>query len=153
MPRIDKAQVPIRQSSAYPAIYASKSANRTKQFLARFGGLTDFGVNLVTLQPGDWSAQRHWHTHEDEFIYILSGEALLINNSGETHLVAGDCAAFPKNDGNGHHLVNRSNQPVRYLEVGSRFEDDRVHYSDVDMQGIKKASYTFTHKDGSPFED
>jgi uncharacterized cupin superfamily protein len=98
------------------------------------GGLTDFGVNLMTLPPGGWSSQRHWHSHEDEFVYVLEGEVTLIEDGGETVLRAGDCAAFPKGTGNGHHMINRSAAMAVYLEVGSRNPLDLTPCSDIDMK-------------------
>jgi uncharacterized cupin superfamily protein len=99
--------------------------------LANAGGLSDFGINLMRLPPGNWSSQRHWHSHEDEFVYLLEGEVVLIENDGETVLRAGDCAAFPKGSGNGHHMINQSDAVAIYLEIGSRSPDDITTCSDV----------------------
>ena len=104
----------IRRRSTHPA------RERVRQRLGDAGGLTDFGVNLMHLPPGNWSSQRHWHSHEDEFVYVLEGELTLVEDGGETVLRAGDCAAFPKGTGNGHHLINRSDAMAVYLEVGTR---------------------------------
>ena len=108
MPKIDVAAVPKRQGSGYPPPFDAPLADRVRQRLGDAGGLNDFGVNLMRLPPGNWSSQRHWHSHEDEFVYVLEGELTLIEDGGETVLRAGDCAAFPKGTGNGHHLINRS---------------------------------------------
>ena len=108
MPKIDIAAVPQRRGSGYPAPFDAACAERLRQRLGNAGGLTDFGVNLMRLPPGNWSSQRHWHSHEDEFVYVLEGELTLIEDGGETVLSAGDCAAFPKDSGNGHHLINKS---------------------------------------------
>src|SRR5262245_51175335 len=108
MPKIDIAQVPQRKGTSYPAPFDAPSADHIRQRLGNAGGLTDVGVNLTCLPPGNWSSQRHWHSHEDEFVYVLEGELILIEAGGETVLHAGDCAAFPKNSGNGHHMINRS---------------------------------------------
>jgi len=104
----------------------------------------------MTLPPGGWSSQRHWHSHEDEFVYVLEGELVLVENEGETRLRAGDCAAFPKNSGNGHHLVNRSAVMAVYLEVGSRQPQDLTTCSDIDMQSANSDG-RFVHKDGTPY--
>src|ERR1700677_4568422 len=99
MPKIDTAAVPARKGSGYPAPFAAPCAARTRQRLGEAGGLRDFGVNLMRLPPGSWSSQRHWHSHEDEFVYLLEGELMLIEDVGETVLRGGDCAAFPKGSG------------------------------------------------------
>ena len=108
MPRIDLTKVPERKGTGYPAEFAAPCAERVRQRLGDAGGLADFGVNLMRLPPGNWSSQRHWHSDEDEFVYLLSGEVVLVEDGGETVRRAGDCAAFPKSSGNGHHLINRS---------------------------------------------
>jgi uncharacterized cupin superfamily protein len=113
-------------------------------------GLSDFGVNLMRLPPGNWSSQRHWHSHEDEFVYVLEGEVTLIEDGRETVLRAGDCAAFPKGSGNGHHMINRSAAMAVYLEVGTRAPDDVTTCSDIDMMS-SNADGRFVHKDGTPY--
>lgn len=150
MPKIDIATVATRKGSGYPAPFDSPCATRTRSRLGDAGGLHDFGVNLMTLPPGGWSSQRHWHTHEDEFVYVLEGELKLIENDGETLLCAGDCAAFPKGTGNGHHLANESSAMAVYLEVGSRHPDDLTTCSDIDMMS-SNADGRFVHKDGTPY--
>jgi uncharacterized cupin superfamily protein len=150
MPKIDIAAVPARQGSGYPPEFAGPCATRTRRRLGDAGGLKDFGVNLMRLPPGGWSSQRHWHSHEDEFVYLLEGELVLVEDGGETLLRAGDGAAFPKNSGNGHHLVNRSTGVAVYLEVGSRHPDDLTTCSDIDMQSAN-ADGRFTRKDGTPY--
>jgi uncharacterized cupin superfamily protein len=152
MPKIDIAAIPGRRGSGYPAPFDAPCAERVRQRLGSAGGLTDFGVNLMHLPPGSWSSQRHWHSHEDEFVYVLQGELMLIEDAGETLLRAGDCAAFAKNSGNGHHLVNRSGAAAIYLEVGSRQPDDLTTCSDIDMMS-SNADGRFVRKDGSPFPD
>ncbi len=151
MPKIDPAAVPVRVGSGYPAPFAAPCATRTRRRLGDAGGLRDFGVNLMTLPPGGWSSQRHWHTHEDEFVYVLEGELVLVEDGAETSLRAGDCAAFPKNSGNGHHLQNRSAVTAVYLEVGSRQPDDVTYCSDVDMQSAN-ADGRFVRRDGTAYE-
>src|SRR5579862_4363075 len=150
MPKIDIAAVPGRKGTGYPPEFNALSADRIRQRLGNAGGLTDFGVNLTRLPPGNWSSQRHWHSHEDEFVYVLAGELTLIEDGGETVLRAGDCAAFPKGSGNGHHLINRSAATAVFLEVGSRQPQDLTTYSDVDMMS-SNADGRFVHKDGTPY--
>jgi uncharacterized cupin superfamily protein len=106
----------------------------------------------MILPPGGWSSQRHWHSHEDEFVYVLDGELILIDDGGETVLRAGDCAAFPKNTGNGHHMINRSGLPAVYLEVGARHRDDLTTCSDIDLMSAASDG-RFVHKDGSPYSE
>lgn len=152
MPRLDIASVPAWRGVGYPAPFRALTADRLRRRLGDAGGLTDFGVNLTALPPGNWSSQRHWHSHEDEFVYLLEGELVLIEDAGETVLKAGDCAVFPKNSGNGHHLVNRSGVTALYLEIGSRQPDDLITCSDVDMQSAN-ADGLFRHKDGTPYPE
>jgi uncharacterized cupin superfamily protein len=134
MPRIDIAAAPLRQGAAYPPPYDAPCAGRVRRFLGEAAGLNAFGVNHLTLPPGAWSSQRHWHSHEDEFIIVLAGEATLVTDAGEEVLRAGDCAAFPAGRADGHHFVNRSAAEVVLLEVGSRSpQHDRTVYSDIDM--------------------
>jgi len=150
MPKIDISAVPERKGCPYPAPFDAPCADRIRQRLGNAGGLTDFGVNLMHLPPGNWSSQRHWHSHEDELVYILAGEVVLVEDGGETLLRAGDCAAFAKNTGNGHHLINRSAAMAIYLEVGSRSRDDVTTCSDIDMKSANSDG-RFVHKDGTPF--
>jgi len=148
MPKIDLSAVAERKGSGYPAPFDTPCADRIRQRLGDAGGLTDFGVNLMRLPPGGWSSQRHWHSHEDEFVFVLEGELVLIEDGGETLLRAGDCAAFAKNSGDGHHMINRSDSTAVYLEVGSRSGEDLTTCSDIDMMSAA-ADGRFTRKDGS----
>jgi uncharacterized cupin superfamily protein len=150
MPKIDVDAVPIRPGSGYPPPFDVPCASRTRRRLGQAGGLKDFGVNLMTLPAGGWSSQRHWHSHEDEFVYVLEGELTLIEEGGETLLRTGDCAAFPKNSGNGHHMLNRSGKTAVYLEVGSRHPDDLTTCSDIDLKSAN-ADGRFVHKDGTEY--
>jgi uncharacterized cupin superfamily protein len=152
MPKIDVAAVPVRQGSGYPAPFDAPCAARTRRRLGNAGNLRDFGVNLMTLPPGGWSSQRHWHSDEDEFVYVLEGEVILVEDGGESVLRAGDCAAFPKGTGNGHHMINRSAATAVYLEVGSRNPNDLATCSDIDMKS-SNADGRFVHKDGMPYPD
>ncbi|HEX4507018.1 MAG TPA: cupin domain-containing protein [Alphaproteobacteria bacterium] len=150
MPKIDIAAVPEVKGIGYPPPFAALSADRIRQRLGNAGGLADFGVNLMRLPPGNWSSQRHWHSQEDEFVYVLAGELTLIEDAGETLLRAGDCAAFPKNSCNGHHMINRAATTAIYLEVGSRSRTDVATCSDIDMMS-PAADGRFLHKDGTPY--
>ncbi|BBU31659.1 transcriptional regulator [Burkholderia sp. THE68] len=149
MPKIDLAAVPEITGSGYPPPFDAPCADRIRQRIGDAGGLSDFGVNLMRLPPGGWSSQRHWHSHEDEFVHVLEGELVLIEDEGETILRAGDCAAFRKGTGNGHHMINRSGKAAVYLEVGSRVYEDLTTCSDVDMKSAN-ADGRFVHKDGTP---
>jgi uncharacterized cupin superfamily protein len=148
MPKVDIAKVPRIKGVGYPSPYDQPCADRIRQRLGDAGGLRDFGANLMMLPPGNWSSQRHWHSHEDEFVYVLEGELVLIEDEGETVLRAGDCAAFPKGTGNGHHMINRSAHAALYIEVGSRIYEDLTTCSDIDMKSAN-ADGRFVRKDGS----
>jgi uncharacterized cupin superfamily protein len=151
---IDPQNVPIRQGSNYPDQFKPRIAGRLKQRLGDAVGLKNFGVNQVTLQPGSQSALRHWHTKQDEFIYVLTGEVTLVTDAGEQILTAGMAAGFPAGEANGHHLVNRSDQVAVYLEVGDRTPDDQGVYPDDDLVAKHGGQgWVFTRKDGSVFED
>src|SRR5690606_1964700 len=108
MKKIDIAAVPVLEGSGYPSPYDAPCAGRQRRRLGDAAGLSGFGVNLLRLPPGAWSSQRHWHAAEDEFIYVLEGEVVLVTDHGEETLHAGDCSGFPAGDANGHHLQNRS---------------------------------------------
>ena len=139
--------------SGYPEPFAAECRNRMKRVLGDVFDLTQFGVNLTTLPPGAWSAQRHWHEQEDEFIYVLEGELVLISDDGEETLAAGMCAGFAAGRANGHHLVNRSASTASYLEIGTRSPNERSHYPDVDLAATKVAGCVrFTRRDGAPYE-
>ena len=150
MPKVNIAAVPIRKGSGYPRPFDAPCATRTRRRLGDAGGLRDFGVNLMTLPAGGWSSQRHWHTDEDEFVYVLEGELKLIEDDGAVLLQAGECAAFPKGTGNGHHLINESSTMAVYLEIGSRNPHDLTTCSDIDMMS-SSSDGRFVHKDGSPY--
>lgn len=150
MPKIDVSAIKVRQGCPYPPPFDAPCAGRTRRRLGDAGGLRDFGVNLMTLPPGNWSSQRHWHSHEDELVYVLEGELTLIEDGTETLLRKGDCATFAKNSGNGHHLINRSTSVALYLEVGSRQPDDLTTCSDIDLMSANSDG-RFVHKDGTPY--
>jgi uncharacterized cupin superfamily protein len=151
VPKVDIAAIVPTIGVGYPPQFREHSAGRERLKLGDAGGLEDFGVNLTSLPPGKWSAQRHWHRNEDEFVFVVHGEVVLVEDQGETLLRAGDCAAFPKNSGNGHHLQNRTGAVATYLEIGSRHPDDLITCSDVDMISSSRDG-RFVHKDGTPFD-
>lgn len=149
---IDITKVPVKTGSIYPAPYAAMMAGRSSLRLGDAGGLTQFGVNLVTLEPGALSSLRHWHLAEDEFVMVTEGECTLVQDEGEVVMRPGDCAAFPANTPNGHHFINRTGQVARFLVVGSKAKLEVATYSDVDLQVTTTAGKsTFTHKDGTPY--
>jgi uncharacterized cupin superfamily protein len=134
MPKIDLKAAPHGKGTKYPAPYDAPCREREWLSLGDAAGLTQFGVRLVTLPPGVWSSQRHWHMHEDEFVYMLEGEAILVTEGREDIMRPGDCAGFKAGDRNGHCLQNRSAAPVRFLVAGSRDDRDWGEYSDIDMK-------------------
>jgi uncharacterized cupin superfamily protein len=149
MPKIDLDAIPQTNRTGYPAPYRDPMDKRWYRRLAPAGGIDDFGVSHVVLKPGGISSQRHWHEGEDEFVVMLAGEAVLVENEGETVLRAGECAAFPKGAANGHHLINRSDSDCVFVAIGKPSETD-CHYPDVDMH-LDSASGLFTRKDGSAY--
>jgi uncharacterized cupin superfamily protein len=149
--KISLANTRIRRGSGYPAPFDEPCKERMRNVLGDAAGLTQFGVNLLRLPPGCWSSQRHWHTAEDEFIYVLAGELVLVTDAGEEILRAGDCAGFKAGDADGHHLQNRSSQEALVLEIGSRHPlQDDAYYPDIDLVHSGAAS-EFTHRDGQPY--
>jgi uncharacterized cupin superfamily protein len=151
MPKIDLAAAPVRTGTNYPAPHDGPCLARARRRLGDAGGLSQFGVNHLTLAPGVWSSQRHWHSHEDEFLWVLEGEVVLITDAGETLLKAGDCAAFPAGEANGHHLINRGGAEARVLEIGTRDPNtDRTVYSDIDMVA-EPGEDIYRRRDGSAF--
>lgn len=155
MPKIDVGAVEKLTKTAYPPQYAKDVEGRVKQRIGDAAGLTQFGVNLVSLAPGAQSSQKHWHRTEDEFVYVVSGEVVLVEDTGETILRAGEAAGFRAGVPVGHTIVNRSAGPAVYLEIGTRVEADVVTYTDprVDMMGTKEKGgpWRMTRRDGSPF--
>ncbi|GGO28309.1 transcriptional regulator [Gemmobacter aquaticus] len=150
MPKLDLAQVPQKTGSIYPEPYASMMKGRSSLRLGQAGGLTQFGVNLVTLEPGALSSLRHWHLNEDEFVMVLTGECVLVEDEGETVMRAGDCAAFPANTPNGHHFINRSGSVAQFLVVGTKAPREVATYSDIDLKvEIDGTTARFTYKDGA----
>jgi uncharacterized cupin superfamily protein len=152
MPKIEISKAVVRTKGVYPSPHRSVTDGREKAALGNVAGLTQFGVNLTLLKPGAASALRHWHEQEDEFIYLLEGELVLIEDDGEIVLKPGDCAGFKAGVSNGHQLVNRSQRDARYLEIGTRAATERAHYPDVDLvmerdqQGMR-----FLRRSGEPY--
>lgn len=143
---------PRRQPSNYPEPFASRMAGRTKRALGDVFALTNFGVNLTVLAPGSVSALRHGHSHQDEFVYVLEGHPTLRTDAGDTQLSPGMCAGFRAGSGDAHQLLNLSDAPVVYLEVGDRSAGDRVHYPDDDlMAALVDGRWRFMHKDGRAY--
>ena len=148
MPKLDLDAIPQTNKTGYPAPFDAAVAGRWYRRLAPASGLTHMGVSHVVLQPGAWSSQRHWHEDEDEFVVILSGEAELVDDHGVQALRAGDCAAFPAGEANGHHLRNVSHAPCVFIAVGAGNRDGGGSYSDIDMTFSGDAYF---HKDGTPY--
>lgn len=152
MPFIDQTTCPLKTGSIYPEPYASMMQGRSSLRLGEAGGRTQFGVNMVMLEPGAMSALRHWHRNEDEFVWVVEGECTLIQDAGETLMRPGDCAAFPAGDQNGHHFLNRTDRVAKFLVVGSKAPREVATYSDVDLRVvIEGGKADFTCKDGTPF--
>lgn len=133
MPKIDRSQTMKREGSTYPSPFDQPCQKRKVERLGEAAGLSQFGANIVELQPGAWASQRHWHECEDEFVYMLTGELVLVEDEGETALVAGDSAGWPAGAKNGHHLINKSSAPASFLVIGTRDDSDHGEYSDIDM--------------------
>ena len=152
LPALDPADVKAVEGSGYPDPFKPPVAGRAKRRLGDALGLKRFGVNVTTIKPGARSALRHWHTREDEFIYVLSGELVLVTDGGEQVLAAGMCAGFPANKADGHHLINRTGHDAVYLEVGDRDPQDAVTYPDDDLSALATPQgRRFTRKDGTAY--
>lgn len=153
MPKIDKSKLETRIGSPnYPAPFQHVCAGRYKTPLGNAAGLTQFGVNLTRLAPGAASSLRHWHENEDEFVYILEGECVLVEGDGETTLKAGDCAGWKANVPNGHCLVNRTDRDMVYLEVGTRAPSERAHYPGEDLKFERNGTTVrVVHLNGEPY--
>lgn len=151
--KIDLDRTTTLSGTRYPPPYDTPCRERVRQVLGDAAGLTQFGVNLLRLTPGTWSSQRHWHTGEDEFVYVVAGEVVLVTDEGEALLRAGDAAGFKAGTANGHHLQNRSAGDALVLEIGSRREDvDEAHYPDIDLHALKGRG-GYAHKDGRRYEN
>jgi uncharacterized cupin superfamily protein len=150
LPALDPSTVTEVRGSGYPEPFKSRMGDRRKRRLGDACGLTGFGVNLVTLPAGGQSALRHCHTLEDEFVFILSGEVVLITDGGEQMVGAGMCVGYPAGSGDAHHLVNRGTAPATYLEIGGRIEADECVYPDDDLLLVDRNT-RYVHKNGSPY--
>ena len=148
--KIPLTAVPVESGCNYPSPFDRLCLDQSTQRLARHAGLTQFGVNLTVIEPGAWSSQRHWHSHEDELVWVLEGELTLVTDGGEEVLRAGDCAAFRRGDSDGHHLINKSNRPASLLEIGNSDPQDRCVYSDVDMIA-EPGVMGYRQRDGTPY--
>lgn len=149
----DPMRVPARCGTIYPKPLDQGFDGRLKRALTERLGLSQFGVNLTTLEPGAQSSHRHWHENEDEFIYMLEGELVLVLMDGEHAIRPSMAVGFPAGDRNGHHLINRSPHKATYLEIGTRSPDENATYPDVDLRAEKRdGKFRFFHKDGTPYE-
>ena len=149
MKKIDKAAANVVRGTLYPPPFDEPCRKRSRTKLGDAAGLEQFGVNLCRLPPGAWSSQRHWHEQEDEFVYVVEGEVVLVTDAGEEVFRAGDCAGFRAGVSDGHHFQNRSSKDALILEVGTRRREDVAHYPDIDL--LAKAAGYF-HRDGAPYE-
>lgn len=151
MKKIDLAAAEVAVGSGYPPPYDEPCRQRQRVRLGDAAGLSQFGVNLLRLPPGVWSSQRHWHSAEDEFVYVLEGEVVLVSDAGEEVLRAGDCAGFKAGEADGHHLLNRTQKEAVLLEIGTRDpKRDAVQYPGIDLM-IRAGARTFLHQDGTPY--
>ena len=149
--KIDLASVPHRVGTGYPPPYDARCKERDRRRLGLAAGLTQFGVNLLRLPPGQWSSQRHWQRGEDEFVYVLDGEVVMVTNAGEELMQPGDCAGFKAGDPDGHHFQNRSEKDALLLEIGTRLPGgDAAIYPDIDLHIDPGSGYR--HKDGTPYQ-
>lgn len=151
MKKVDLNKAPTGKGTRYPAPYDAPCKERHWIMLGAAAGLTEIGLNLVTLEPGVWSSQRHWHSHEDEFVWMLEGELVLVTDEGEEIMRAGDCAGFKAGDRNGHHLQNRSDKPAKFIVISNRSDEDFGEYPDLDMKflsGRYSGGGGYTTKDG-----
>lgn len=148
MPKVELDSVEPSNATGYPAPLHEPVAGRWWKRIAPLAGLTEMGASHVTLEPGAWSSQRHWHDDEDELVVMLSGTAVLIEDTGETELKAGDIAAWPKGSTDGHHMINRSDEPCTFVAI-SAGKEGTGGYSDVDM--VWTADGRFCRRDGSEY--
>ncbi len=147
---IDPRELEARTGTGYPEPFRENVVSRAKRALGDAFGLSRYGVNLVELSPGTWSSQRHWHTHEDEFIYVISGHLTLVTDDGAQVLTPGMVAGFQAGDSNGHHLINKGEETASYLEIGDRNSRDEVFYPDIDLlyKPNAEGEHEFTNRDG-----
>lgn len=148
MPKVDLSQIEQTNRTGYPSPYDKDVAGRLYRRIGQATGLTDIGISHCVLEPGAWSSQRHWHDDEDELVIMLSGRAALVEDDGEQELGPGDVAGWPKGSTNGHHLINRSDEPCTFVAI-SAGSDGAGGYSDIDM--IWTEDGVFRHRDGTPY--
>ena len=148
MPKVDLSSIEETNATGYPEPYAADVARRRYRRVGAGSGLTRLGMSHCTLQPGGWSSQRHWHEGIDEVVVMLEGEAVLVEDGGETRLRPGDIATFPKDVANGHHLINRSDRPCTFVAIDNSEGEGDCHYPDVDLKW-NRAEECYTRKDGS----
>ncbi len=152
MPKIDTDKISVDTSTGYPSPFNKAVEGRSRKRLGRAAGLTHFGVNICTLKPGAASSQRHWHENEDELVYVLEGQVVLREDSGEIVLKPGDAAAWRAGVPNGHCLINRSDRDAVFIEVGTRASTERAHYSEIDMMVVRdEKGARYTKKNGEPY--
>lgn len=153
--KIDLAALPVRIGTGYPPPHDGPCKARESKAIGLAGGLSQYGVNLVRLKPGVWTGQRHWHSDEDEFVWVVEGEAVLETDQGQEVFRAGDCVCFPAGVANAHHFRNESKADAVLLTVGTRSNTDECHYPDIDLAARPGRYATgpaaFVHKDGSPY--
>lgn len=150
--KIDLAAIPVVNGTLYPPPYDAPCRARSRRKIGDAAGLTQFGVNLCTLPPGAWSAQRHWHTASDELVYVVSGEVTLVTDGREELLRPGDFAGFKAGDPDGHCFQNRSAEPVVIMEIGTRVAEEGVFYPDIDLRLIAGRP-GYAHRDGTPYPE
>ncbi len=151
MSKLNLSDAPVKTGSIYPEPFNSQMKGRSSLRLGDLGGLTQFGANMVILDPGAKSSLRHWHEQEDEFIMVTQGTCTLIDDTGETDLSVGDCAAFPANTPNAHHFINKTEQEARFLVIGTRGPSEVAHYPDNDMKvTVANGGFSFTKPNGDP---
>lgn len=151
--KIDLTKIAAVKGSRYPAPHAGPCLGRSALRVGDAAGLSQFGVVITTIDPGSWSSQRHWHSHEDEFVYVLEGELVMVTDAGEELMRPGDCAGFPGGQRDGHHLQNRTDKPARILVVGSRMAEDFGEYPDIDMKFLPNryaGGGGYVRKNGEP---
>src|SRR3982750_1294863 len=152
--RIDPNTLTETVGTFYPSPYDKPCRARSRARLGDAAGLTQFGVNLLRLAPGVWSSQRHWHTGQDEFVYVLEGEVVLVTDAGEEILKPGDCAGFKAGEEDGHHLQKRSDRDPLLLEVGPRTPGDGAAYPDIDLiHPANGVPVLYTRRDGTRYVD
>jgi len=141
-----------RTNSGYPEPFDGPVNGREKRALGNHAGLKNFGVNIVHIKPGGMSSHRHYHSHQDEFIYVLSGQLTLVTDIGKQIINARQCVGFPAGDNDGHHIINESHETASYIEIGDRTVGDQADYPDIDLRAISEnGRYQFYHKDGTPY--